>query len=765
MTSPLRKSAIALALLCALPDMASAQQLALRSEATVTGVPDDKTGVTAPVYIEADRVQGHAERETEASGNARARTRGQLFAADWLRFDHNLNEITAIGNVRFEQGAYSVDGLRLRYDLDSERGVLEGARFALNPRETGNLPLAGSRTPTFTARGAAERIVFDGPGVFHARDANFTTCEPGRDGWNFRARDMDIYQERGVGVARNATVELEGTPIFYTPYLSFPLHPERKSGFLMPRFGSTSTSGFEVSVPYFVNLAPNYDLTLTPRALTRRGLQLNSEFRYLQPNYRGLAYAEILPDDRAAGRTRELFALTHQHQLWGGWLGTLDLNRVSDAKYFTDLSTKVALTSQSFLQRQASLSRSGTWGTNGLYSLGATVQGWQTLQTDPQVPLTPPYSRRPQLTFSALNDRTLGGQFEFQSSYVDFTHPTLTNGKRLVAYPSLAFPLQTPGVYFTPKIGVHMTRYWVDTNTASLAGATRTVPIVTATTGLTLERDTNIFGNAFTQTLEPKAYYVYIPFRDQSRLPNFDSGLMDINFATIFTENQFSGHDRINDAHQLTLGASSRLIHPNNGFEAIRAVLAQRYYFRAQDVTLPGVPARSNQSTRSDLLAAVSGTIAPHVTADIGWQYNTDTHQTQRSSIALRYSPQLGKIVNFSYRQNVASAIRQFDVSGQWPIAYNWSAVGRWNYSVPDRRVLEGLAGMEYDGGCYKFRFVAHRVSTATSAANTAIYVELELNGVTRVGSNSLELLRRNVGGYTRDDRAGGRTDAYFVPE
>jgi LPS-assembly protein len=291
------------------------------------------------------------------------------------------------------------------------------------------------------------------------------------------------------------------------------------------------------------------------------------------------------------------------------------------------------------------------------------------------------------------------------------------------------------------------------------------VPILTATAGLTFERDANLFGNAFSQTLEPKAYYVYIPYHDQSRIPNFDSGLMDINFATIFTENQFSGQDRINDANQLTLGAASRLVNPRNGFEVVRAVLAQRFYFRGQDVTLPNVPARSNQSTRSDLLAAVSGTVAPHVYADVGWQYNTDTHQTRRSSIAMRYAPQQGKVLNLSYRQNASSGVRQFDVSGQWPIARNWSAVGRWNYSVPDRRILEGLAGMEYDGGCYKFRLVAHRVSTATTAANTALYLELELNGVTRVGSNSLDLLRRNVGGYTRDDRRGGRSDDYAVPE
>lgn len=769
MTPPLRKSTIALALLSVtpgvVPDMAWGQQLTLRSETTISGVPDRKTGAAAPVYIEADRVQGHAERETEASGNARARARGQLFSADWLRFDHKLNEITAIGNVHFEQAAYVLDGMRLRYDLDSERGVIEGARFALNPRETGNVPVAGAQTPFFTGRGSAERIVFDGPGIFRAQLANFTTCEPGRDGWAFRARDLEIYQQRGVGVARGATVELEGVPVFYTPYLSFPLQQERKSGFLAPRFGSTSVSGFEVSAPYFLNLAPNYDLTLTPRALTRRGLQVNSQFRYLQPDYRGQAFVEVLPGDRLADRTRTLYALTHRHTLWGDWLGTLDLNRVSDPKYFTDLSTKVALTSQSFLSRQATIERSGSWGANGTYALGGVVQGWQTLQNDPLVPLTPPYSRRPQLTFAAQNDRTFGGQFDFQSSYVDFRHPTLPTGRRLVAYPSFTLPLQSPAFYFTPKVGMHLTRYWLDPDTNTRSHASRTVPIFTATTGVTFERDTTFFGKTLLQTLEPKAYYVYIPFREQKQLPNFDSGVMDINFATIFAENQFSGADRINDAQQLTLGASSRLINPVNGFEVVRGVLAQRYYFRGQDVTVPNVPARSNQSTRSDLLAAVSGTVAPNVSVDLGWQYNTDTLQTQRSSLALRYAPQAGKVLNLSYRQNVPSAIRQFDISGQWPVARNWHAVGRWNYSVPDKRLLEGLAGMEYDGGCYKFRFVAHRVSTATTAANTAIYLELELNGVTRVGSNSLDLLRRNVGGYTRDSRAGGRVDPYVVPE
>lgn len=764
MTNPLRKSPVALALLCALPPAAFAQQgIALRMQSALVGLPDKKSA--APMYIEADRVQGYAERETEASGHARARSRGQAFSADWMRFDHRYNELTAIGNVHFEQGAYVVDGLRLRYDLDTERGVMESARFALNPRATGNVPIAGSTGPTFSGRGSAERIVFDGPGSFRAQQANFTTCEPGNDGWFLRSKDLQIYQDQGVGIARDATVELEGTPFFYTPYFSFPLHRERKSGFLAPRLGSSSTSGFEVSTPYFWNLAPNYDLLLTPRALTKRGLQVLSEFRYLQPDYRGGVNYEVLPDDRVAHRTRQLFSLTHNQALWNGWTSTVNVNRVSDSKYFTDLSTKVVLTSQTFLPRDGTLSRSGTWGASGLYSLTGLVQSWQTLQTDPLAPLTPPYSRRPQIAFAAQNSNTLGGDFDLQSSFVNFAHPTLVTGKRLMAYPSFTLPLQTASAYFTPKVGVHLSRYFINPNSSTLPDSTRVVPIVTAASGLTFERNTNIFGNAFTQTLEPKAYYVYIPFRDQSRIPNFDSGLQDINFATIFTENQFSGQDRINDANQLTLGATTRLIAPNSGVEVVRAALAQRYYFRPQEVTLPGVPVRNNQSARSDLLAAVSGKVAPNLTADLGWQYNTDTHQTARSSVSMRYQPQQGKLLNVAYRQNVPSSIRQFDVSGQWPIAGGWSGVGRWNYSVQDRRVLEGLAGMEYDGGCYLFRFIAHRVSTATTTANTSFIMELELNGLGRVGSNALDFLRRNVTGYTRDDRSGARPNEYAVPE
>ncbi len=779
MTFHLRKTPVALALMCALPWTAHAQQgLRLRLQPTITALPDGKSDTPAPLYMEADRMHGYTEREIEASGNAHARSRGQAFAADWMRYDQRSNEVTAIGNVHFEQGAYTADGLRLRYDLNTDRGVMENVRYGVNPRETGNLPIAVS-APVGTAasaapgvparaiegRGVAERVLFEGPGVFHAKKASFTTCEPGNDGWQMRAEDLQLYRDKGVGVARNAKVDFHGVPAFYTPYFSFPLHNERKSGFLAPHYGTSTTSGVEFSVPYFFNLAPNYDLTVTPRAMVKRGLQLRNDFRYLQPTYRGQVTYELMPNDRLADTSRQLFKLQHTQTLWNTWTAAVDVTRVSDDRYFTELASSVGLTSQTNLTRQASLSRGGVWGNGGTYGFTAQVQGWQTLQTDPQVPLVPPYSRLPHLALAAQRLDTLGGDFNFEGSYTQFDHPTLATGKRVVAYPSLTLPLQTAAAYFTPKAGLHVTRYFMDSKRSTLADASRVVPIVSATTGLNFERNTRLFGNGYTQTLEPTAYYVYIPNRNQDSLPNFESGLQDINFATIFSENQFSGSDRINDANQLTLGARSRLINPDTGVELLRVGLAQRYYFKPQEVTLPGVPARSNQSSRSDLLAVLSGTVAPHLTADVGWQFNTDERRTARSNVVMRYQPQQGKLLNLAYRQNTSTSIRQVDVSGQWPLANRWKVLGRWNFSVQDRRMLEGLAGMEYDGGCYAFRVVAHRLSTATATSNTSFFIELELNGLTSVGSNSLDLLRRNVTGYWRADPRAARPDEYNVPE
>ncbi|HEY9446536.1 MAG TPA: LPS assembly protein LptD, partial [Burkholderiales bacterium] len=612
------------------------------------------------------------------------------------------------------------------------------------------------------ARGRAERILFQGPGQYHVERGEYTTCGPGNDDWFIRARELDIDRNRDVGTARGASIVFLDRTIFYSPYLSFSLHQGRKSGFLPPHYGSSNTSGLELTVPYYWNIAPNRDATFYPRYMSKRGLQLSTEFRYLEPTYHGEWRGEMLPNDNQSGADRYAYFVKHSQAFSNGWYGALNLNRVSDGTYFRDLSTLIALTSQTLLPREGSLSRGGTWGNSGGYTFAALAQSWQTLQTDPLAPVTPPYNRLPQFTLTAFKQDVLRSDFDLTSSFAAFEHPTLVNGKRMLAYPSLSMPLQTSYAYLTPKVGMHVTRYMIDPNTSSLRDETRALPIFTTESGLTFERNTRFGKMPFIQTLEPKLYYVYIPFRDQSGLPNFESGLQDINFATIFSENQFSGQDRINDANQLTFGVTSRLIHEDSGVERLRVGLAQRYYFQSQRVTLPGVPPRSSQSTSSDLLAVISGTVAPHWTTEGGWQLNTDTNESQKLNIATRYQPEPGKVLNLAYRYT-ADLIKQTDVSAQWPVFGRWTAVARWNYSLHDERMLEGLAGFEYDGGCWVFRVVAHRFALATQAASTSIFIQLELNGVSRIGSNPMEILRRNIGGYTRlDPRAPRSQDLYM---
>jgi LPS-assembly protein len=746
-----------LAGVCALPLTAAAQQgLKLKSQPALIPVPPTLQE-ELPVFIDADRLQGRQAGEIEAEGGVRLRKRGHSARTDWLRYDQPTEEFQAEGNVRLEIGTDVVEGPRLRYNLQSSRGEMESPRYTLHqaPAVLGERQLFREAD----ARGTAERLLFEGPQQYRAERTQYTTCGPDNEDWFVRARDLAIDRGRDVGVARDASIEFMGTTIFYSPYLSFSLHQQRKSGFLTPHYGNSNVSGAEFTVPYYFNIAPNRDATVAPRIMTRRGVLVNGEFRYLEPTYLGESRGEVLPNDDARnGERRWSYLLRHTHNLPGGWASALRLQRVSDDNYFTDLSTEIALTSLVQLPSDVTLTRVGAWGNAGSYSLNGIAQRWQTLQVDPLAPVTPPYNRVPQLTLSAVRQDVLFTEFDFYGQYVAFDHTSLVSGQRAVAYPSLSLPLQTSYAHLIPKVGIHATRYMIEQGTGGYSNATRTLPIASLDTGLTFERPIAFGGVPFVQTLEPRAYYLYIPFRDQSAIPVFDSAQQDINFTTMYAENQFSGWDRINDADQVTVGVSSRLIERDTGAQRLRAGLAQRHYFSSQRVTVPGVPERSSDT--SDLLAALSGTVAPHWTADAGLQYNTDFNQTQKFNVGARYLPRPGHVLNLSYRGTIG-VLRQTDFSTQWPLGRGWTGLARWNYSLRDSRTLENLVGAEYNGDCWVLRLVAHRFVTTTQEALTSFFVQLELNGVSRIGSNPMEALRRNISGYVRQDpRAPSPEDA-----
>jgi LPS-assembly protein len=754
-----RKTRIAVAVLCALPALAlAAEEVRLRPQSWL--LPEPQQPEEVPLFIEADRLQGVQDRDFEAFGNVRLRKRGQSFASDWMRHDVARDVLEAKGNVRIEQGREVIEGSVLRYEIATDRGFMEKPRYQLISTPPGGPAGSGPLAP-FDGRGSAERLLFQGPGRYRIETAEYTTCAPGSNAWFVRAKQLDLDRERDVGTARDASIVFFDQPIFWSPYLSFSLHEERKSGLLTPSYRSSNTTGFEFTTPYYLNLAPDMDATLYPRLMTKRGLQVGGEFRYMNTGGRGETRAEILPGDQQVARDRWGLFTKHQ-QNFGRWSTLANLNRVSDGNYFTDLSTLIAVTSQSFLNTDATVTTSGGWGERGTFTFSGFAQRWQTLQKDVLAPLTPPYSRLPQFNLTGQRLGEGRGDFDFAATYTVFDHPTLVSGQRVFMQPSYSLPLQNAYAFVTPKVGAHLTRYSIGkNNTAALADTTRALPVFSTEAGLILERETQVGGNRVAQTLEPKAYYVYIPYKDQSLLPNFESGLQDINIATIFSENQFSGQDRVNQANQVTLGATSRFISPDSGIERFRAALAQRFYFDDQRVTLPGGTPRT--SSASDLLAAVRGGLTRHWILDAGWQFNTETRQTQRFNASSRYQPEPGRIFNAAYRET-RDSVRLVDFSTQWNMKSGWNALGRWNYSFLDDRAIETLAGVEYNDPCWSLRLVAHQFAVTTTAKSTSIFLQLELYGVSRIGTNPLDVLRRNIGGYRPFDPRNPVPVEYNVP-
>jgi LPS-assembly protein len=688
------------------------------------------------------RIEGTQDVQVEAFEDAELRKWGQVVFADHLVYNKPNDEVFAEGNVRLEQKQDVMEGPELRLKLEKREGYLKTPKFWL-PEQNG--------------RGDAQELLFEGPDRYRLRQGRYNTCPVGQDDWFIRAADLELDRVAQVGTARNASVVFKGVPILYSPYMSFPLTDQRKSGFLSPSFGSTGNSGAELTLPYYWNIAPNRDATISPRLMQKRGLQVKNEFRYLEPAYSGIANLDILPNDRVSGTSRSFASLLHQQDLGDGWRGSLNLQRTSDDAYFRDLGTQIAVTSQTNLPREGILSYAG-----GGWRFSGRIQRFQTLQ-DPLAPVVPPYHRLPQLTLVGSQPGAYGTQIGLSSEYVQFSHPTLVNGNRLTLYPSVSLPVTQVWGYLTPKLGLHYTRYNLDENTASPGNATRTLPIFSLDSGLTFERPLSIRDNAFLQTLEPRLYYLYIPSRDQSKLPNFDSAEAGFNFAQIFSENQFVGGDRINDANQVTLAVTSRLLDPASGLERLRIALGQRYYFKDQQVTLTSPPRTAKYS---DILASLGGSITPALTLDGLWQYDPDGGRTKNFTFGSRYRPQPGKVFNASYRYNIdpANPLKQIDLASQWPLSARWHGLGRWNYSLLDGKIVEGLAGLEYNAGCWVFRAVVHSFATGTVQRTNSVFFLLELGGVSQIGSNPFEVLRRNIYGYAKTNEITSEPRAPLLP-
>lgn len=681
---------------------------------------------SAAAFINARHVEARKDDQLEASGDVELRQSGRVVKTDHLLYGQVSKDVLAEGTVQLEQNGVIVTGPVLKLNLDTDIGEMFQPKFVFEENH---------------ARGSASMVHIASKQNYTFDDAVYTTCPAGKDDWLLRASELEIDRTTQVGDAWNALVEFKGVPILYTPWMDFPLNNRRRSGFMAPSYGFTNRGGYELTIPYYWNIASNFDATFSPRVISKRGTQFNNEFRYLMPSYSGELQYDTLSNDRVSGLDRTHMALTHGQNLGGGFGLSLNLNRVSDDAYFRDLATSVAGTSQINLLREGVLSYGAGW-----WSASARIQRYQTLQ-DPLAPVAIPYRRQPQINLNA--QQTLAdADIVLTSEYTDFRHNTSVNGQRMVVYPSISYPLLNDlGYYMTPKVGVHYTRYLMGlNNTQKLPDATRTLPIYSLDSGMVFERDDSILGNNYVQTLEPRLYYVYIPYKDQDMLPNFDSAQAPFSFSQIFTENRFFGSDRVGDANMATLAITSRFIDNEGGIERLRVMLGERFSFEPPRVNLV-TPADNN--SRSDILLSLGGQVSRSWSLDSLFQYNPNQSQTESYSVMARYNPEPGKLLNLNYRFT-RNSLRQGEISSQWPLFSRWLGVSRLSYSFQDQRVVEALLGLEYNQACWTVRFGAQSFVTATQERSTPIFLQLELNDLVQVGSDAMDILRNSVPGYTK---------------
>jgi len=688
-----------------------------------------------PTTIDAEKIDGISELEVSARGKVELKRDDVNVFSDFLRYNQESGRIEAEGGVRLERGPERYFGPRLRYDPGSGTGVFEQPSFIINRDQT--------------ARGGAERLEFLGRNRLLLHRAHYTSCAPGKEGWRIEAGELELDYDAEEGKARDMRLRFLDTTIFASPLASFPLENRRKSGFLTPYYSQSTRRGLELGVPFYWNIAPEYDLTLTPVHMSKRGEQLKSRLRYLDRDYTGQARLEYMAEDRELGRRRSGFSLQHQHRLTPNLGGRLELNKVSDHLYFVDLASQVGqvgAVSQATLQREGALNYNRLWRGVQLH-LGGRVQRFQTLQ-DPLSPIVAPYDRLPQISFGAAR-HDLGGLFDLSvpGEYVRFAHPTRVEGSRLSLNPTLAAPVVAPGYFLTPKVGLRTANYDLSRTAAGQPSRQSvSIPWLSADTGLIFEREAVLFGDKLTQTLEPRAYYLWAPYRAQDQIPLFDTGLTDFNYASLFSENRFAGGDRFGDANQVTLALTSRML-SNAGEELFRATIGQRHYAKNERVALSAAaPLRSVDS--SDIIASLGGRFLRDWTLDGTVRYAGHQNRAERYGAQLRYSPEIAKVLNASYRFN-RDLLRQADLSGQWPVLPGWYAIGRYNYSFRDNRALEGLGGLEYNGGCWVFRAVLSRLQAASQTTSTTLYFQLELNGLGHIGTNeTVTFLKRQVPGY-----------------
>jgi LPS-assembly protein len=695
----------------------------------------------APMTVLAESVSGRPDREIILERDVDL-VRGQTrLMSDTACYRQVEDEVDAAGNVRMWRYGDQYTGDLLNLNLESGKGYMTNPTYklALN-----------------NAQGKARRIDFRSQEEAIVSDGTYSTCQGPNPDWYVKSSTMNLDRGRDVGTAGATIVYFKDVPIIGTPLLSFSLSGARRSGWLPPTPGFTTKGGAELAVPYYFNIAPNRDLTLTPKYIERRGLQVGAKGRYIGENdagsYAGETDLEFLLADKQRDSDRYLVKSEHTQALAPGLSFGWSVRAASDDDYLSDFSTSVANSVDRQLLREVRTDyRSEFW------TLSARAQDYQVLQDpaavqDPSLAVARPYARLPQIYFHA-GRFDVGGGFDWalDTELTRFYHPDLVRGNRMVAVPQVSYPIIAPSYFITPKLMLNASTYQMSDNpVVSVApeaqSLSRAIPTFSLDSGLMFERDAKLFGRAMTQTLEPRLFYVYTPYRDQSLFPNFDTAAATFNMAQLFSENRFVGADRIGDTNQVTAAVTSRFLE-ESGAERLRLTIGQRFYLSDQRVQLDAATPISE--TRSDVLLAATGRISETWGFDSAMQYNPSDSRVVSSHYTVQWKPAPKKVLNVGYRE-LRDVFKNADLSAQWPISKRWYGVSRVSYSMLDKKLLESLVGLEYNGDCWIFRMGAQRFVTTANTVSTPIFFQLELSGLSKfgMGNNALQTMSGSVPGY-----------------
>jgi LPS-assembly protein len=650
---------------------------------------------------------GRAEFQLEGDGQFRdeiaLRSGDRILRADGASFDAESRIFAVDGNVEFRDPESRVRAGRAEFNQKTEELAFDAAEFQL-----WSVP----------ARGSAEFIRVEQAGQLRLKKVSYTSCPEGKDDWMLRASRIHIDQEKGIGTARHARLNFKGVPILYFPYLSYPVTNERKSGWLLPDLGSS----------------------ITPRYMSRRGLQLKSEFRYLARKHNGTLTGEYLNDDDATGENRALVSWFHRTNFSSNWRGTIDAIDVSDSQYFEDLSSGLASTSQTHLQRRMDVE----WF-NNVWSALLRFEDYRTID-DTITPEDEPYQTLPRVAVHGFSPRGLFGlRYALEADAAYFNRDVGVTGLRARVMPEVGRSFRYRFIDIEPMVAFDYTTYSLsDTQPGQSRSPDRNVPIFSVDMRTAFERVTK--KRNWLQTLEPRAMYTYIPFEDQDDLPVFDTIEPDLNIVQLFRRNRFVGADRIGDTNQFSLGITTRLIEAANGREFLRATIGQIRYLSSLDVTLPeGEPSDANSS---DYLAELGMKVFENWKVRLGYQWNSERRARQKSEARLEYRSGDSKIANFSYRFR-EDALEELDVSAAWPVGSRWNLVGRYDYSIKDRKALERFVGVEYETCCWAVRSVWRRnLTRRTGESDTSFSLQLILKGFGNPASAADRLLDRGILGY-----------------